>query len=121
MKTWTALTAPHRAPVLVPEGFAWGGLFLGPLWLASVRAWNPALVALAVYIVLATLAPGWTLLAAAVLIGLFGHDLHRMALEQRGYALVHVIAASSADSALARLLARRPDLIADAVMADLPA
>ena len=120
MRTWTALTAVGRPPVLVEEGFSWGGFVFGPIWLLAWRAWNAGAVAVAVYVALAVFAPGWTLLVAAVLVGLFGNDLRRMALEHRGYALVHVIAAADSDTALGRLLARRPDLIGDAVIAELP-
>lgn len=115
MRTWTAFTAPGRKPVLVAEGFSWGALVFGPLWLAASGAWIFAAMALAIDLALALLAPAWALGIAAFATGLFGHDIRRLALELRGYALVHVIAASSSDGALARLLARRPDLIADAV------
>ncbi len=121
MKTWTAFTAEGRPPVLVEEGFTWGGFVFGPLWLLAGRAWNAGALAVAVYVALSVLAPGWALLVAAVLVGLFGNDLRRMALEHRGYALVHVIAASDTDAALGRLLSRRPDLIGDAVIAELSA
>lgn len=115
MKIWTAFTAPGRKPVLVAEGFSWGALVFGPLWLAASGAWIFAAIVLAVDVALAMFAPGWTWWIAAFVTGLFGQDLRRMALELRGYALVHVVAASSIDGALARLLARRPDLVADAV------
>jgi hypothetical protein len=45
-----------------------------------------------------------------VLQGLFGNDLWRWSLERRGYTLAHVVAAADSDSALLRLLQRRPDL-----------
>lgn len=101
--------------MLVAEAFSWGGFVFGPVWLAARRAWLFAVIALAVDLALAVLAPGWTLLVPAVVLGVFGHDLVRLSLEHRGYALVHVIAASTFDGAVARLLARRPDLVADTV------
>jgi hypothetical protein len=66
-------------------------------------------------VALFVVAPGWTLAIAAIVTGLFGQDLRRVSLGWGGYALAHVIAASNIDAALARLLARRPDLVADAV------
>ena len=42
--------------------------------------------------------------------GVFGRDLVRWSLARRGFDEAHVIAARDADTALARLLARRPDL-----------
>jgi hypothetical protein len=119
MKTWTAFTAAGQPPVLVEEGFSWGALVFGPFWLLAGRAWIAAALVLAVYIVLGALAPGWSLLVASVLMGLFGHDLRRMSLEHRGYGLAHVVAASNSDLALVRLLARRPDLVDAAVAAEL--
>ena len=115
MNTWTAHIAPGRAPVLVAEGFAWGGLVLGPVWLAGCGAWTMAGLVLAADGALAMLAPGWTLLPAAFATGLFGHDLRRVSLGWSGYTLDHVIAASHADGAFARLLARRPDLASAAL------
>ena len=115
MRIWTAHTAQGRKPVLVAEGFSWGAALFGPLWLAASGAWIFASVVLAIDLVLGLFAPGWSLAIAAFVTGLFGHDLRRAALELRGYAMVHVIAASSFDGALARLLARRPDLVVDAV------
>jgi hypothetical protein len=102
-------------PVLVPEGFAWGAFWFGPFWLAAHRAWVPAAVCLAVALLLAALLRGpaappvW--LAWIIVQGLWGQDARRWSLGLRGYTLVHVIAARDADSALARLLAGRPDLV----------
>jgi hypothetical protein len=115
VRIYTAHTAPNRAPVLVPEGFSWGALLFGPVWLAAHGAWIFAALVLAIDLALGLFAPGWTLAIAAFVTGLFGQDFRRLALELRGYALVHVIAASSFDGALARLLARRPDLTASAI------
>ncbi len=119
MRIYTAHTSPRRPPVLVREGFAWGGLVFGPLWLLAHRAWIAGLGALCAGIVIAALARGdvaGVLLAGlAWLIGLFGQDLRRWSLSRHGYTLVHVVAAADIDTALARLLDRRPDLIADAV------
>ena len=119
MRIYTAHTAPGRAPVLVTEGFSWGALVLGPIWLAAHRAWSFAAIALAAYVVALVLAPGWIVIVPALLMGLFGRDLQRLSLEHRGYVMAHVVAASDVDAGLARLLARRPDLVSDAVLHEL--
>jgi hypothetical protein len=110
--------------VLVREGFSWGALLFGPFWLLSHRAWIPGVLALAAGVALAFAPPPlgglmeWLLAWA---LGLFGQDLRRWSLERAGYDLVHVVAAPDADSALARLLERRPDLIGDALGVVVPA
>ncbi len=114
MRTYTALLKADAEPALVREGFAWGGLILGPLWLAAHRAWIAAAVSLAAYVLIAVLIPlpasGIFFVAAAVILGLTGNDLRRWALESRGYLLVHVLTAGNQDGALTRLLTYRPDL-----------
>ncbi len=114
MRLYGAHLKADAEPVLVREGFAWGGLILGPLWLAAHRAWIAAGVSLAAYILIATLAPVPLCLilggGLALALGLVGHDLLGWSLEQRGYLLVHVIAARGAEDALLRLLTQRRDL-----------
>lgn len=116
MRLYTALLKSDAEPVLVREGFAWGALFLGPLWLAAHRAWIAAAISLAAYVGIAVLVPAPARFpmacAAAAILGFVGNDLRRWALEHRGYLLVHVIIARSRDHALARLLSHRPDLMA---------
>jgi hypothetical protein len=116
VKLYTALLKDDAQPVLVSEGFAWGGLILGPLWLAAHRAWIAASISLAAYVLILVFAPlpAAVVLAAglAVILGLTGNDLRRWALENRGYLLVHVVAAGSRDDAFRRLLTYRPDLVA---------
>jgi hypothetical protein len=115
MKIYTALLKQDAEPVLVREGFAWGALFFGPVWLAAHRAWIAAAISLAAYVLIAALAPGpATILAGglALLLGFTGHDLRRWALEHRGYLLAHVLAAGDRDDAFMRLLVQRPDLAA---------
>ena len=115
MRLYTALLKSDAEPVLVREGFAWGAMFLGPLWLAAHRAWIAAALSLAAYVAVAALVPepARFLVACglAVILGFTGHDLRRWALEHRGYLLVHVIMARSKDEAFARLLSHRPDLV----------
>lgn len=109
---------PEAPPELVPEAFSWGALIFGPLWLFAHRVWIAGIIALCLWVVIQALVPGG---GAAVLLatfeftlGLFGHDLRRWSLARRGYGLAHVVAAPDADTALARLLTARPDLIAAA-------
>ncbi len=117
MKIYTVHLDEDAPPVLVREGFAWGALIFGPLWLAAHRAWLPAALSLLPIVACAFL-PGRLGAAAAILLaiafGLFGHDLRRWALSLRGRHAVHVIAAPSEEAAFIRLLAARPDLAAQA-------
>ena len=114
MKIYAALLKPDSEPVLVREGFAWGALFLGPLWLAVHRAWIAAAISLAAYVLLAALAPAPANailgVGLALMLGFTGHDLRCWALERRGYLLGHVLAAGDRDDAFVRLLNLRPDL-----------
>ncbi len=113
MKTYTALLKADAEPVLVREGFAWGALFLGPIWLAAHRTWIAAATSLAADLLIASVAPrpAATVLIAglSLILGLTGNDLRRWALEHRGYLLVHVLAAGNRDDAFLRLLTHRPD------------
>ena len=114
MRIYTAHLRAGAAPKLVREGFSWGALIFGCLWLFWQGAWIPGLLALAMEVligVLTTDAARLTLeLGLAVLLGLTGHDLVRWSIFRRGYRLVLVLAARDIESALARLLAVRPDL-----------
>jgi hypothetical protein len=114
VRTYTAHLRDSRPPVLVREGFAWGAFFLGPIWFALHRAWVAAAIDFALGVLAVALVHGEArpvlLLALAVLQGLFGNDLRRVALSRRRFVLAHVVAARDRDAALARLLARRPDL-----------
>jgi len=114
MRFWTAHTRAGAAPVLVREGFSWGALFFGPLWLAAHRAWIAAVLALAASVLVVALATDGIaaslLLALTVLLGVSGNDLRRWALDRRGYLLSQVVVARNEIEALGRLLDRRPDL-----------
>nr|WP_283949613.1 DUF2628 domain-containing protein [Limobrevibacterium gyesilva] len=108
---------------MVREGFSWGALVFGPFWLLAHRAWIPGVLVLCAEIALAfTPGPSRLVLSLALawLLGLCGRDLVRWSLERRGFLLAHVVAARDEDTALARLLARRPDLTASLVPAGLP-
>lgn len=115
MKTWTVHTKPGRAPELVQEGFSLGAAILGALWLLLHRAWIPAVLLLCVELAAGwLLPPAWQLPAGLLLAwiaGIFGRDLVRWSLDRRGYVLEHVVAASSEDLAVGRILTARPDLI----------
>lgn len=115
MKSWTVHLKPDRPPVLLREGWSWGAFVFGPFWLLVRRAWLPAVLWLALSVLLAALAPGGArpvlVFALSVLAGLLGWDLVRWSLLRRGYGLAHVLAARDEEAALARLLAARPDLV----------
>jgi hypothetical protein len=114
VKLYSAHLKPDAEPILVPEGFSWGGLIFGPLWLAIHRAWVAAGLSFAAFVFIAVLVPepAETILSAglAIILGLIGNDLRSAALEHRGYSLLHVLAARGRDEAWMRLIASRPDL-----------
>jgi hypothetical protein len=114
VRTWTAHLHASKPPVLLKEGFAWGGYLFGPLWLAVRGAWIPAALGIAAYVLIFAVCGERTALPLIALanwtIGLFGLDLLRWALHLRGFTLAHVVAARDADSAFVRLLSARPDL-----------
>ncbi|HEY2617211.1 MAG TPA: DUF2628 domain-containing protein [Acetobacteraceae bacterium] len=114
MRFWTAHIRAGAAPVLVREGFSWGALLFGPLWLAAHRAWIAAALTLAAFVLIAVLtrdgAAAALLTALIVLLGLSGNDLRRWSLDHRGFLLAQVVLARNELEALGRLLERRPDL-----------
>ena len=114
MTFYTAHLKPDAEPVLVKEGFSWGALVFGPLWLAAHHAWIAAAFTLAGYVLIAVLIPPPAsrilVLGLAALLGLIGRDLRRWTLQQRGYLLTHVVAARDPEDALLRLVTHRPDL-----------
>ncbi len=115
MKTWTAHLKLAAPLVLVREGWSWGAFLFGPLWLLFQLAWIPAVLVTAAIVGLLVLAPepfrAPALFGLAWLLGLLGRDLVRWSLALRGYELAHVLAARDEDTALARLLAARTDLV----------
>ena len=114
MNIYSAHVADRAAPQLVREGFAWGGAVFGPLWLLGHRSWVPAAVSALLAVAVTLLPePAQTVvgLGAAWAHGLFGHDLVRWSLERRGFREEHVVAADNEDTAFARLMAARPDLV----------
>ena len=122
MRIWTTHEKPHAPPLLVREGFSWGALLFGPIWLAANRAWlaSGATLLLGVSILVLAQPPASSvlLLGLAVLTGLFGRDLVRWSAAHRGYAETHVVAARNEDEARLRLLAARPDLVDQEMVAE---
>jgi hypothetical protein len=114
VKFWTGHLRSGAAPILVREGFSWGALVFGPVWLAAHRAWIPAALSLAAGVLIVALTGGATeaalLLGLAVWLGVTGNDLRRWSIRLRGYVLFQIIGARGELDALARLLERRPDL-----------
>jgi hypothetical protein len=114
VRFWTVHIRSSTAPILVREGFSWGALLFGPLWLAVHRAWIAAVLTLAASVLIVVLAPGDVaaalLTALILLLGLSGNDLRRWSLDHRGYLLAQVVVARDELEALGRLLDRRPDL-----------
>jgi hypothetical protein len=101
--------------VLIREGFSiWAALF-GWIWLLWQRAWIPAALVFAVDLVVlrigASPAGGAICLGVVVLQGLLGRDLVRWSLARQGFAQGPIVAARDHDSALARLLTERADLL----------
>ena len=107
-----------QAPVLVREGFSWGALVFGPFWLLAHRAWLAGVLALLASMMLAGAPqPGGLVLqlGLAWAFGLFGNDLRRWTLARQGCPAAGVVGGPDADTALARLLQYRPDLLPEAL------
>ena len=115
MRFWTAHLAPDCEPVLLRDGFSWGAFLFGPFWLLLHRAWIPAAIVLAAYVLVGFLLPepiqGVVSLGLMVGLGFSGNDLRAWSLEQQGFLLAHVLTARTEADALARLLTSRPDLV----------
>jgi hypothetical protein len=122
VKIWTAHEKPHSAPILLREGFSFGALCLGPIWLAWHRAWlaAAAVFLLSLLIVGLTRPPASAILSLglAPLVGLSGRDLVRWSIARRGYLETNVVAGRNEDEAQSRLLAERPDLVERAMAAE---
>ena len=114
MTFWTAHLRRDHEPILVRDGFSWGAFLFGPIWLLLHRAWIPAALSFAAFVLSGALLPdtvsGIVTPALMVLHGLSGNDLVAWSLTRRGYLLSHVLTARTEADALARLLTNRPDL-----------
>jgi hypothetical protein len=122
MKIWTVHEKPHASPILVREGFSFGALFFGPIWLLAQGAWLPAIGAflLAIAIPLLTRLPASVVLefALVLLLGFSGRDLVRWSVRRRGYLETNVVTGRAEDEAYARLLEARPDLVERSMVAE---
>jgi hypothetical protein len=122
MKIWTAHEKPNASPVLVREGFSFGALFFGPIWLAVHRTWLPAgaMVVLTLLILLLTHPPASIILVLglALLAGFSGRDLVRWSVTRRGYLETTVVTGRNQYDAHARLLQARPDLVERSMVAE---
>jgi hypothetical protein len=121
MRIYTTHVKQGAAPVLLREGFSWASVLFGPLYFAVNLAWIPAAFSLAASVLINALAPpAYAVLLSLgflVLQGLLARDALRWSLRQRGYTQGPVVAASTGDEALARLLNAYPDLIPQAGLA----
>jgi hypothetical protein len=122
VKIWTAYERPDTAPVLVREGFSFGALLFGPLWLAAHRAWIPAgaTFLLIVLILLLTHTPASSvlILGLTLILGFSGRDMVRWSITRRGYLESNIVAGRNEDEALGRLLDARPDLVERSMVAE---
>ncbi len=115
MKLYTSHFRPQQPPVLVREGFSWAAFLFGFLYLAAHRAFVASALNLAVLLLVAgagtlTASPA-PMLGLAVLQGLFGADLRRWSLAQRGFVTGPVVGAADRDQAFARLIGEGGDLL----------
>jgi hypothetical protein len=115
VKLFTSHFRASAPPVLVREGFSWSAFLFGFLYLAAHRAFLAAALNLAaLLLVLAlgrALGSGAPVLGLAVLQGLFGADLRRWSLAQRGFAPGPVVAGAGRDQAFARLIGEGNDAL----------
>jgi hypothetical protein len=115
MKVFTSHVRPGGEPVMVREGFSWAAFFFGFLFLAAHRAWIQAALNLAALLLIVALdralASGAPMLGLALLQGLFGRDLWRWSLAQRGFRTGPVVVAPNEDEAFAKLLGARADFL----------
>jgi hypothetical protein len=117
VKTYTSHLRPDALPILVCEGFSIGAALFGWLWLLWQRAWIPAALVFAADLLAAraaTLSSGPAICLGLILLqGLLGRDLVRWSLARRGFAPGPIVAARDHDTALARLLTERADLLSN--------
>ena len=122
MKVWTVHEKTSASPVLVREGFSFGALFFGPVWLATQRAWLPAsaMVFLTLLVLLLTGPPSFVVLifGLALFAGFCGRDLVRRSVARRGFLETTIVFGRNEYDARARLLAARADLVERSMVAE---
>lgn len=122
MKVWTAHEKLHASPILVREGFSFGALFFGPIWLMAWGAWIPAAAVFLLSILLVALthppASVVLILGLAFLVGFSGRDLVRWSVTRRGYLESTIITGRNEYEARARLFSARPDLVERSMVAE---
>jgi len=115
VKIWTAHEKANARLVLVREGFSFGALVFGPIWLAMHRAWIAAGATFLLTVLIALLAKPPAsivlILGLALLLGFSGRDLVRWSIARRGYLESNVVTGRNEDEAQRRLLDARPDLV----------
>jgi len=88
--------------VFVREGFSWGGLIFGWLWLLYRRLWIPLILWVAAVVAISVLAeathidetvPVIVAFAMQFWLGFEGNDLWRWVLERKGYAQADLVVA----------------------------
>ena len=101
----------------IREGFSWGALIFGPLWLLAHRLWLAFLVCCLVLILNASLAyhlhldNGAAMLLStlsSVYIALEGNQLRRKNMERRGWPMVDIVSAEHSEAAEALFYSRWP-------------
>ena len=122
MKVWTAHERHNFPPVLIREGFSFGALFFGPIWLAANRAWvaSSAELILTLLILILLYPPASIVLVVglALLVGFTGRDLVRWSVTHRGYVETTVVTGGDQYDARARLFEARPDLVEQTMVAE---
>jgi len=108
-----SLLSRDKTPVLIKEGFSWGGFLFGMIWALWHRLWIEAAALLALVLAVGVIADfielsepieAAVMLTIAVLIGCSGNDWRRESLRQRGYHEIGVVVGSSMEEALRRFL-----------------
>jgi hypothetical protein len=99
---------------LVPDGFSWGAMFFGPIWMACHRAWTGVLLwVLGLAITGGLVLWGLSLTGAAVMLlfaallsGLEGQMLRARSLRRRGFRAVDLVSGTTAVDAEQTFLRR---------------
>ncbi len=108
MRVYTSHRRPGEPPLLVREGFSWLGAIFGWLWFLAHAAWIPAVLDLALAVLVwrlgAWLRSPWPGVGLFLLQGFFARDLWCWSLARRGFEPGPVVAAEDEETAFARLM-----------------